>query len=150
VCLCPLIPSTYTTLRYIYLLIPYCSILCLNETWKISQFWLAKSNFFEIRCQKRNTATFLIFYFSNFLIFLISKCMWLTQVTAQFFMYIINKKLDALHSCNFDSLWKTHSCMVFFPNCTRNHTIIPTNMNWMLTSLSKRHCSWADHRCILW
>jgi hypothetical protein len=26
------------------------------------------------------------------------------------------------YSCNFDRLQKTHSCM-FFPNCTRNHTI---------------------------
>ena len=29
-------------------------------------------------------------------------------------------------TCNFDRLWNTHSCM-FFPNCTRNHTITYTN-----------------------
>ena len=28
-------------------------------------------------------------------------------------------------SCNFVRFWKTHSCM-FFPNCTRNHTITYT------------------------
>ena len=30
-------------------------------------------------------------------------------------------------SCNFVHFWKTHSCM-FFPNCTRNHTITYTKI----------------------
>ena len=43
--------------------------------------------------------------------------LWLVHFSA------INRPSD---SCNFVRFWKTHVCM-FFPHCTRNHTITHTN-----------------------
>jgi hypothetical protein len=106
---------------------------------KISQFWLAKSSafFFEIPWKKKkyspNFLIFLFFYFSNFLIFLLSKCDLRTRLH-NFFMYIIMVSRTIwknIHSWVFQTLvLRTHSILIvfekltrafFFPNCTRNH-----------------------------
>ena len=49
-----------------------------------------------------------------------------------------------LVSCNFDSLWKIHSCM-FFPNCTRNYYLYIFHV--FFTSSSSQTNRACDEKC---
>ena len=86
--------------------------------------WLWAVHFFSKYSEKKNNPNFLIFlffYFSNFLIFLLSKCDLRTRLH-NFFMYIMVSRTiwKNIHSWVFQTLvLRSHSILIVFEKLTR-------------------------------